>query len=156
MRFLMQYRYLITYEDYFVELWSLLPTPHWTLDYGKVALKSKIWKLFQMFLVRIWTLWLCLGFWAKLIIWKVPACKMKPSSTCILECGTPSWACYSSFVSWSLPGLYLSDLLCSLLSLLLLSRLLPVILHTLTFNIVLIQRWLHYSVLWDNLWCQKT
>ena len=40
-----------------------------------------------------WTLWLCLGFWAKLRIWQVPACKMKPSSTCILECGTPSWAC---------------------------------------------------------------
>ena len=35
-----------------------------------------------------WTLCFCLGFWAK-----VPACKMKPSSTCILECGTPSWAC---------------------------------------------------------------
>ena len=41
-----------------------------------------------------WTLWLCLGFWAKLRIWQVPACKMKPSSTCILECGTPSWACF--------------------------------------------------------------
>ena len=27
-----------------------------------------------------WTLWLCLGFWAKLRIWQVPAC--------ILECGT--------------------------------------------------------------------
>ena len=40
-----------------------------------------------------WTLWLCLGFWAKLRIWQVPACKLKPSSTCILECGTPSWAC---------------------------------------------------------------
>ena len=40
-----------------------------------------------------WTLWLCLGFWAKLRIWQVQAFKMKPSSTCILECGTPSWAC---------------------------------------------------------------
>ena len=42
-----------------------------------------------------WTLWLCLGFWAKLRIWQVPACKMKRSSTCTLECGTPSWACLS-------------------------------------------------------------
>ena len=42
-----------------------------------------------------WTLWLCLGFWAKLRIWQVLACKMKPRSTCILECGTPSWACTS-------------------------------------------------------------
>ena len=41
-----------------------------------------------------WTLWLCLGFWAKLRIWLVHDCKMKPSSTCILECGTPSWACF--------------------------------------------------------------
>ena len=41
-----------------------------------------------------WTLWLCLGFWAKLRIWLVPAWKMKPSSTCFLECGTPSWACF--------------------------------------------------------------
>ena len=40
-----------------------------------------------------WTLWLCLGFWAKFRIWQVQPCNMKPSSTCILECGTPSWAC---------------------------------------------------------------
>ena len=36
---------------------------------------------------------LCLEFWAKLRIWQIPACKMKASSTCILECGTPSWDC---------------------------------------------------------------
>ena len=46
-----------------------------------------------------WKLWLCLGFWGKLRIWQVPACKMKQSSTCILECCTPSCACfiYESF-----------------------------------------------------------
>ena len=33
------------------------------------------------FSVVPWTLWLCLGFGAKLRIWQVPACKMKPSST---------------------------------------------------------------------------
>ena len=27
-------------------------------------------------------------------IWQVPACKIKSTSTCILECGTPSWACF--------------------------------------------------------------
>ena len=47
-----------------------------------------------------WTLWLCLGFWAKLRIWQVPACKIKPSSTCILECGTPSWACLLNCYSY--------------------------------------------------------
>ena len=56
---------------------------------------------YTLFLCRVpptfssvpWTLWLCLRFWAKSRIWQVPACKMKPSSTCILDCGTPSWAC---------------------------------------------------------------
>ena len=51
----------------------------------------------SQFISASWTIWLCLGFWAKLIIWQVPACKMKPSSTCILECGTPSWACFPLF-----------------------------------------------------------
>ena len=57
-----------------------------------------------------WTLWLCLGFWAQLRIWKVPACKMKPSSTLILECGTPCWACFFIYIptmtssQWGLPG----------------------------------------------------
>ena len=46
-----------------------------------------------------WILWLCLGFWAKLRTWQVPACKFKPSSSCILECGTPSWACFGTFAS---------------------------------------------------------
>ena len=32
---------------------------------------------------------------------QVPACKMKPSSTCILQCGTPSWACfYKNQIIW--------------------------------------------------------
>ena len=46
--------------------------------------------------VVFFPLWLCLGFKAKLRIWQVPAFKMKPSSTCILECGTPSWACFNN------------------------------------------------------------
>ena len=55
-------------------------------------------------------IWFCLGFQAKLRIWKVPACKMKPSSTLILECGTPCWACFFIYIptmtssQWGLPG----------------------------------------------------
>ena len=44
-----------------------------------------------------WTLWLCLGFWARLRILQVPACKMKPNSTSILEFGTPGRACFLAF-----------------------------------------------------------
>ena len=47
-----------------------------------------------------WTLWLCLGFWAKLRNWQVPVCKMKSSAICILKCGTPSWACHAVFFSF--------------------------------------------------------
>ena len=60
-------------------------------------------KLAPKFSSLPWTLWLCLGFWAKLRIWLVHDCKMKPSSTCILECGTPSWDCYAIFFN-SIPN----------------------------------------------------
>ena len=31
-------------------------------------------------------------------IWQVTSYKINPSSTCILECGTPSWACFINFL----------------------------------------------------------
>ena len=82
------------------------PPPHWHPVQKICAVSPLPVSLFSVrcpppqFSSVPWTLWLCLGFWAKLRIWQVPACKMKPSSTCILECGTPSWACLLNCYSY--------------------------------------------------------
>ena len=46
-----------------------------------------------------WTLWLCLGFWAKLRIWQVPACKIKPKIVFFCVCYLLACHCLSLFSS---------------------------------------------------------
>ena len=97
-----------------------VPPPYWPCSESMCGVPTPYWQPFQktcavspppgihffcavsppQFSSVPWKLWLCLGFWGKLRIWQVPACMMKPSSTCILECGTPSWASLFYSLSW--------------------------------------------------------